>query len=104
MKPKQVKPKTAPETPEAKQAKQEKIIALEKAQQAASAKLTAESLEKLLSLLATGDRINSDEVKAAGISKKQQQKMRKSDAYKESGIQCQGSPGIPCEYWLEPTS
>ena len=87
-----------------KQAKQEKVIALEKAQKAVSAKLTAESLEKLLSLLATGDRINLEELKAAGINTNQQKNMRKSAAFKESGIQCQGGPGIPCEYWIEPTS
>ena len=87
-----------------KQEKQEKVIALEKAQQAAAAQLTAETFEKLQALLATGDRINSEELQAAGINKKQQKRIRKSDAYKESGIQYKKMPDETYEYSLEPTS
>ena len=103
-KPKQAKPSTAPETPDAKRARQEKQAAIEKEAQAASAKRTAEGFQKLQSLLANGDRITSTELQAAGISQSLQKKIRKSAAYKESGIQCQGGPGIPCEYWLESTN
>ena len=85
--PQQAKPSTAPETPDAKRARQEKQAAIEKEAQAASAKRTAESLEKLQSLLANGDRITATELQAAGISQSQQKKIRKSAAYKESGIQ-----------------
>ena len=93
-----------PEPADEQLAIQEKVIALEKAQQAAAAQRTAESLEKLLSLLATNDRINSEELQAAGISKKQQQRIRKSDAYKESDVQCEKMPDETYEYSLEPTS
>ena len=92
-----------PEPADEQLAIQEKVIALEKAQQAAAAQRTAESLEKLLSLLATNDRINSEELQAAGISKKQQQRIRKSDAYKESDVQCEKLPDETYEYSLEPT-
>ena len=103
-KPKQAKPSTAPETPDAKRAKQEKQAAIEKEAQAASAQRTAKGFQKLQSLLANGDRITATELQAAGINQSQQKKIRKSAAYKESGIQCKGGPGIPCEYWLESTN
>ena len=92
-----------PEPADEQLAIQEKVIALEKAQQAAAAQRTAETFEKLQALLATGDRINSEELQAAGISKKQQQRIRKSDAYKESDVQCEKMPDETYEYSLEPT-
>ena len=110
---KQAKPPTTPPTrteeqvkqaEQAKQAKQEKDIALRKAQQDASAQRTAETFEKLQTLLASSDPINSEELKAVGITNNQQRKMRKTAAYKESGIQCQKMPDKTYDYSLEPTT
>ena len=73
------------------------------AQKATTAQLAAEALEKLLSILDNGDRITTKELIDMGISKKQQQRMQKSDAYKESGIQYQKLPDESHEYSIEPT-
>ena len=89
---------------QAKQARKEKNDALVIAQKATTAQLAAEALEKLLSILDNGDRITTKELIDMGISKKQQQRMQKSDAYKESGIQYQKLPDENYEYWIEPTS
>ena len=89
---------------QAKQARKEKNDALVIAQKATTAQLAAETLEKLLSILDNGDRITTKELIDMGISKNQQQRMRKSDAYKESGIQYQKLPDENYEYWIEPTS
>ena len=89
---------------QAKQARKEKNDALVIAQKATTAQLAAETLEKLLSILDNGDRITTKELIDMGISKKQQQRMQKSDAYKESGIQYQKLPDENYEYWIEPTS
>ena len=86
---------------QAKQARKEKNEALVIAQKATTAQLAAETLEKLLSILDNGDRITTKELIDMGISKKQQQRMQKSDAYKESGIQYKKLPDESHEYSLE---
>ena len=88
---------------QAKQARKEKNDALVIAQKATTAQLAAEALEKLLSILDNGDRITTKELIDMGISKKQQQRMQKSDAYKESGIQYQKLPDESHEYSIETT-
>ena len=109
---KQAKPPTTPPTltaeqikqaEQVKQEKQEKVIALEKAQQAAAAQRTARGFEKLQALLANSNRITAEELKAAGISTGKQGRIRKTKAFKESGIQYKKMPDKTYEYSLEPT-
>jgi hypothetical protein len=127
-KPQQTKPKrvnppplppaTEPETPDekqakeaakrlaakqAKQARKEKHDALVIAQQAESAKITADACDKLLSVLDNGDRITTKELIDMGISFSQQIRLRESDAYKASGIQCEKLPDESHEYSIETT-
>ena len=127
-KPQQTKPKrvnppplppaTEPETPDekqakeaakrlaakqAKQARKEKHDALVIAQQAESAKITADACDKLLSVLDNGDRITTKELIDMGISFSQQKRLRESDAYKASGIQCEKLPDESHEYSIETT-
>ena len=73
------------------------------AQKATTAQLAAEALEKLLSILDNGDRITPEALIEMGIGEKQQRRVRKSDAYKESGIQYQKLPDESHEYSIEPT-
>ena len=110
---KQAKPPTTPPTltaeqikqaEQVKQEKQEKHAALEKAQQAAAAQRTAKGFKKLQALLANSNRITAEELKAAGISTGKQGRIRKSAAFKESGIQYKKMPDETYEYSLEPTS
>lgn len=78
-----------------------KKTAQEKEQQAASTEATATAFEKLQALLATSDRLTEKDLQAAGISANRLKKVRASQAYKESGIQCQGAPGVPRVYWRD---
>ena len=111
-------PATEPETPDekqakeaakrlaakqAKQARKEKHDALVIAQQAESAKITTDACDKLLSVLDNGDRITTKELIDMGISFSQQIRLRESDAYKASGIQCEKLPDETYEYWIETT-
>ena len=111
-------PATEPETPDekqakeaakrlaakqAKQARKEKHDALVIAQKAESAKITADACDKLLSVLDNGDRITTKELIDMGISFSQQIRVRKSDAYKESGIQYKKLPDESHEYSIETT-
>ena len=82
---------------------QEKEAALLLEQQAESARKTADACDKLLSVLASGDRITPEALIEMGISKKQQNWMRKSDAYKESGASYKRLPDETHEYSLEIT-
>ena len=82
---------------------QEKEAALHLEQQAESARKTADACDKLLSVLASGDRITPEALIEMGISKKQQNWMRKSDAYKESGASYKRLPDETHEYSLEIT-
>ena len=100
---KQEKPvKVSTDTPTAqeKRAIQKKQRALEQEQQAASAKATAQAFEKLQALLANGDRLTEKDLKAAGLSSHRLKKVQASQAYKESGIKCEGAKGQPREYWV----
>ena len=87
-----------------KREKKEKVIALEKAQKAAAAKLVATAFQELQVILENGDHITSTELQAKGISLNRQKKIRELDDYKESGIQCKELPDETFEYWIEPTS
>ena len=78
----------------------EKKTAREKEQQAASAAATATALEKMQALLSTSDRLTEKDFQAAGISTNRLKKVRASQAYKESGIKCEGAKGKPREYWV----
>ena len=89
---------------QAKQARKEKNDALVIAQQAESAKITTDAFEKLQSVLASSDRITPESLIEMGIGEKQQRRVRKSDAYKESGIQYKKLPDENYEYSIEPTS
>ena len=88
---------------QAKQARKEKHDALVIAQQAESAKITADACDKLLSVLDNGDRITTKELIDMGISFSQQKRLRESDAYKASGIQCEKLPDETYEYSIETT-
>ena len=88
---------------QAKQARKEKHDALVIAQQAESAKITADACDKLLSVLDNGDRITTKELIDMGISFSQQKRLRESDAYKASGIQCEKLPDESHEYSIETT-
>ena len=88
---------------QAKQARKEKHDALVIAQQAESAKITTDACDKLLSVLDNGDRITTKELIDMGISFSQQIRLRESDAYKASGIQCEKLPDETYEYWIEST-
>ena len=82
---------------------QEKQAAVQLEQRAASAKLTADACDKLLSVLDNGDRITTKELIDMGISFSQQKRLRESDAYKASGIQCEKLPDETYEYSIETT-
>ena len=88
---------------QAKQARKEKHDALVITQQAESAKITADACDKLLSVLDNGDRITTKELIDMGISFSQQKRLRESDAYKASGIQCEKLPDETYEYSIETT-
>ena len=88
---------------QAKQARKEKHDALVIAQQAESAKITTDACDKLLSVLDNGDRITTKELIDMGISFSQQKRLRESDAYKASGIQCEKLPDESHEYSIETT-
>ena len=90
-----------PENPDEQLTIQQKTIALEKAQQAASTQRTARGFEKLQTLLANKSRITSEEVRDAGISGGKQDRIRKTKAFKESGIQYKKLPDETHEYSLE---
>ena len=93
-----------PEPTEKQIATQEKVIALEKEQHAISAQHTADALEKLLSLLENDNHITPENLIDIGISKKRQQKLRRTDSYKASGIQYQKLPDQTHEYSIESAS
>ena len=93
-----------PEPTAAQIAIQEKQAALLLEQQAESAKITADACDKLLSVLESSDRITPEALIEMGIGEKQQRRIRKSDAYKESGIQYKKLPDESHEYSIEPTS
>ena len=86
-----------------KREKKEKVIALEKAQKAAAAKLVATAFQELQVILENGDHITSTELQAKGISLNRQKKIRELDDYKESGIQCKELPDETFEYSIEST-
>ena len=82
---------------------QEKEAALLLEQQAESARKTADACDKLLSVLASSDRITPEALIEMGIGEKQQRRVRKSDAYKESGASYKRLPDETHEYSLEIT-
>ena len=77
--------------------------AVKKAGAVAWARRTADAFEKLQSLLLSGDRITTTELLAADINFILQERVRESDAYKESGIQSTQLDDGTHEYSIEST-
>ena len=77
--------------------------AAKKAGAVAWARRTTDAFEKLQSLLLSGDRITTTELLAADINFILQERVRESDAYKESGIQSTQLDDGTHEYSLETT-